>query len=252
MLLKYLSWIPSFKRKFFQPRLRKTLKEAFEYLVQDQKHPGLFLSCRVLKWFRFSLLIQRNSEKGFCPGRYYDEIEQTNHVRPYLTLFWFRLCLSYCSWCTARLNIILHAHATVNLYLFSIRRVVSGKSSNGHQGWWNHGPAGLFVSYISASEGLHSKEWLLALHREKQFASTKFKASLLQSEWALSSASQYFSWSLLRDLPPCNSSHVFALRIMFHIMGLEMRDMFHCDSVQGAGQHAPTFLMAGVAGASCF
>ena len=50
----------------------------------------------------------------------------------------------------------------------------------------------------------------------------------------------------------CNSSHVFALRIMFCIMGLEMRVMFHCDSVQGAVQRAPTFLMAGVAGTSCF
>lgn len=88
---------------------------------------------------------------------------------------WIRLCLSSCSWYTASLNIVLCAHATVKLSLFSIRSVVSGTSSCRHQDRWNHSPSRLFVSYISASEGLHSKEWLLALHREKWFASTSSK-----------------------------------------------------------------------------
>lgn len=35
-------------------------------------------------------------------------------------------------------------------------------------------------------------------------------------------------------------------------MGLEIRDVFHWDSVQGAGTLAPTFLMAEIAGTSCF
>lgn len=135
---------------------------VFECVVQDQKHPRLLPSRRVLKWFRFSVLIQRNSEKGFCPGRCYDEMEQTNHIRPYLTLFWFRLHLSSWSWCTAKLNIISHARATVSLSLFSIRSVVSGKSGSGHQDWWNRCPTRLFVSYISASKASTSRSdsWL--------------------------------------------------------------------------------------------
>lgn len=104
---------------------------SFSYV--SEWNPGLFLSCRALKKFRFSLLIQINPEKGFCPSRCYDKMEQTNHIRPYLTLFCFRLCLFSQSWCTARLNILLCAHAMVNLYLFSIRSIVYRKTSSGHQ-----------------------------------------------------------------------------------------------------------------------
>lgn len=78
-------------------------------------------------------------------------MEQRNHVRPYLTAFRFRLCLSSCSWCTARLNIIWHAHATASLYLFSVGSIVSGKSSSRHQDWWRHDATRLFVSYLSAT-----------------------------------------------------------------------------------------------------
>lgn len=78
----------------------------------------------------------------------------------------------------------------VNLYLFSIRSIVYRKPSSGLQDWWNHGPTRLFFSYISASKSFQSKEGLLALLREKWFASTKLKSILLHNQWALSSASQ--------------------------------------------------------------
>lgn len=159
---------------------------SFSY-VSEWNH-GLFLSCRALKKkkkSRFPLLIQRKPEKGFYPSRCCGKIEQTNHVRPYLTWVWFRLCLFSQSWHTARC-----ARGMVSLYLFSIRNIVYRKPSSGHRDWWNHGPTRLFFSYISASKGFHSKEWLLALQREKWFASTKLQSILLQSQWALSSASQ--------------------------------------------------------------
>lgn len=159
-----LIWFPGFERKFFQSCFKSQV--PFEYFTQDQKHSGHYLSCRVLKWRKFCLLIQRHLEKGFCPGNYYDGMEQTNHVRPYLTLCWFRHCLSH-SWCNARWNILLHVRATMSLYLFTVRSDASRKSRSGYQDCWNYHLTNFpLVSYIFASKGLHSREKLLALPRE--------------------------------------------------------------------------------------
>lgn len=116
--------------------------------------------------------------------------------------------MSSCTWCPARLNILLRAHATLTCscspseVLFLGIGVMSSKA----------GAITVLLGFLSATSLLlkastpRSGSWLYI----KWIASTKFKSCLLQSEWALSSASQYFSGSLL-----CHMEHLYGFENLF-------------------------------------